>query len=70
MEVFLNDDGAAFATQIQETLPISTTRTRQILAELSEDGLVTVRKKSDVNIYSLSDEGYDRAVSFMRETVD
>jgi|AKVG01.1.fsa_nt_gi DNA-binding PadR family transcriptional regulator len=70
LEIHLNDDGAAFAREIAETLPIGHTRTRQILNEMAESGLVSVRDVADVNIYSLTEQGYDTLVQTLREEID
>jgi Mn-dependent DtxR family transcriptional regulator len=70
LEILLNDDGAAFAGEISETLPVGKTRARQILAELADDGLVRIKNVSDVNIYSLTEEGHSELLSHLRAEID
>jgi predicted ArsR family transcriptional regulator len=70
LEILLNDDGAAFAAEISETVPIGKTRVRQILAELAEDDLVCIKNMSDVNIYRLTEEGHSELLSHLRAEID
>lgn len=70
VELHLCGDNAVFASEIAESLEITTQRTRDRLNELADGPHVNLRKASGRNLYSLTEAGVDKVADVMRSGVD
>lgn len=71
LEIYVADDGAQFATQVQENVPLSTVQgVRDRLNEIVEaTEYVEMNKISGRNLYRLTDEGKDYVLSELRHRI-
>jgi Mn-dependent DtxR family transcriptional regulator len=70
VELLLHRDRAAFSSEIADRVPVGQERVRQILKELSEQGLVRVDNVSGTNVYRLTDDGFDEVSTLLRDEIE
>jgi len=58
LEILLKRDRPLFSSEIDTVTPVGSERTRQVLDELSDDGLIEIEKVSGRKLYALTDEGF------------
>lgn len=72
MELYVAEDGAQFATQVQENVPLSTVQgVRDRLNEIVETtNYIEMSKVSGRNLYRLTDEGKSHVLAELRDRID
>jgi len=70
VELLLHRDRAAFSSEIANRVPVGQERVRQILNELSEQGLVCVDNVSGTNVYRLTESGFDEVSALLRDEIE
>ena len=69
LEILLKRDRPLFSSEIDAVTPVGQERTRQVLDELGDRGLVGIEKVSGRKLYTLTDEGFDLLAHELRGLV-